>query len=87
MRFMRFLHGSMDATGPSQSPVAGTRHLEKGEDFKCVYAEYACAVSHANVMLQRHGMASAQFSEADIASMRLFHRVKKMQGLGKPKMA
>jgi hypothetical protein len=35
-------------------------------------------------MLKKHGAQSPQFGGADVASMRLFHRVKKMQELKKP---
>ena len=88
MKFLRFLHNRRDGVTVSEnssgSPVAGKS--EKGEDFKCLYAEYVCALAQANVMLQRHGMTAPQFSEADTASMRLFHRLKRMQGMGKPRM-
>jgi hypothetical protein len=75
------LHGGMreeplatNATGTGQS-----------NEFKKAYAEYASATALANVMLQEHGAGSPQFASADVASMRLFHRVKKMQGLRKPR--
>ena len=55
----------------------------RSEKFKSAYAEYASATTQANVMLQNHGADSPQFATADVASMRLFHRVKKMQGLKK----
>lgn len=75
------LHGGMreeflatNATRPQQS-----------DEFKKAYAEYASATVLANVMLQEHGAGSPQFASADVAGMRLFHRVKKMQGLRKPR--
>ena len=52
-------------------------------ELKTVYAEYVSATAQALVMLQKHGAGSPQFASADVSSMRLFHRVKKMQGLGK----
>lgn len=71
-RFLRdHLHGGADVAPP------------KGEDLLFCYGEYAGAVAKAHALLQRHGPGSAQFEQADIAGMRLFHRVKKMQGLGK----
>ena len=78
--FARLHGGSRDepltnnATRPQQS-----------DEFKKAYAEYASATAIANVMLQEHGAGSPQFASADVASMRLFHRVKKMQGLRKPR--
>jgi hypothetical protein len=56
---------------------------DQSDDFKSAYAEYASATAQANNMLQTHGARSSQFVSADVASMRLFHRVKKMQGLKK----
>jgi hypothetical protein len=47
------------------------------------YAEYASATARANVMPQKYGAQSSQFASADVASMRFFHRMKKMQGLKK----
>jgi len=55
------------------------------DDFGSVYADYADSVVKANAVLQEHGRRSAQFVAADVASMCLFHRAKKMQGLKKPK--
>ena len=55
------------------------------DEFKSAYAEYASATVQADVMLQKHGATSSQFASADVLSMRLFHRVKKMQGLKKPR--
>lgn len=71
MRFLRFLHAR---------PQTG----EPDGDLKQSYADYAQAIAHANAMLQRHGPQSEAFAKADIAGMRLFHRVKKMQGLKMP---
>ena len=72
------LHGGMRDEAPAT--IAGT---EKSDEFKAAYAAYASATAQALVMLQKHGAASAQFASADVASMRLFHKVKKMQGLKK----
>lgn len=66
-------HAGRDAHAPAN-----------GQDFQNSYADYANAVAKASAMLQQHGPGSAQFRDADIAGMRLFHRVKKMQGLKKP---
>ena len=73
------LHGGM------RNEPAGTTAIEpeRSDEFKAAYAEYASATAEANAMLQKHGAASLQFASADISSMRLFHRVKKMQGLKK----
>lgn len=70
----------------------GMRHkarpgLEQSDEIKAAYAEYASATALANTILQQHGPGSPQFASADVASMRLFHRVKKLQGLGKPRRA
>jgi hypothetical protein len=73
---MQRLHG-----GGSAPPVAGAQ----GADFQQCYDDYAGAVANANAMLQQHGPGSAEFAQADVASMRLFHRVKKMQGLKNPR--
>jgi hypothetical protein len=66
----------------AEAPITGAS--TKDEELKCLYAEYVSTLAHANAMLQRHGVKSSQFAEADIIGMRLFHRFKKMQGLGKP---
>ena len=79
-RFARLHGGTRD--GASEATAI---RPEQSNEFKAAYAEYAAATAQANAMLQRHGPASPQFSSADIASMRLFHRVKKMQGLRKPR--
>jgi hypothetical protein len=76
-RFFRGLHGFSVDVGAGGSA--------KNADLDAAYAAYAGAVANAYAMLQMHGPASRQFAEADIAGMRLFHRVKKMQGLGKPR--
>jgi hypothetical protein len=69
------LHG--ERRGPFPPVAAG--------DFHEAYHAYAEATVKANEMLRRHGKGSPQFVAADLASMRLFHRVKKLQGLKKPK--
>ena len=51
-----------------------------------MYAVYAASTVQARKELQEHGKNSPQFVAADIASKRLFHRVKKMQGLKKDKV-
>ncbi len=53
-------------------------------DFASVYADYAESAAKASLALQRHGRGSMEFKAADTQSMRLFHRVKKMQGLKRP---
>jgi hypothetical protein len=65
------LHGS----GPASADAGG--------DFPRLYRAYARATVTASQMLRKHGKDSAQFVSADVASMRLFHRVKKLQGLKK----
>jgi hypothetical protein len=70
------LHGGL----PDESVAAGS---VQGEAFKKAYGEYASATALAHAMLQEHGPGSPQFTSADVASMRHFHRVKKMQGLRK----
>jgi hypothetical protein len=77
-RFFARLHGGQMETATDQS-------AEPPEHFAAVYAEYASAADHANNMLQRHGARSAEFAKADIASMRLFHKAKRMHGLKKPR--
>jgi hypothetical protein len=72
-RLLATLHGAEPATAPQ----AG--------DFPALYRAYAEATLKASEMLHVHGKDSAQFVSADIASMRLFHRVKKLQGLKKPR--
>jgi len=71
------LHGAniCDRSLPSQSEAA--------PDFASLYVAYAEATVQASLALQAHGKNSPQFTTADIASMRLFHQVKKMQGLKK----
>jgi hypothetical protein len=76
------LHGGM----VDETPVTHAVRPEQSDGFKAAYAEYASATTEANVMLQKHGVQSPQFASADVASMRLFHRVKKMQGLRKPRI-
>jgi hypothetical protein len=83
MKFLRFLHGSHHTDPVPGEPIAGASG--KDEEFACVYAEYVSSLAQANAMLQRHGMQSPQFAQADIAGMRLFHRVKQLQGMGKPR--
>jgi len=75
------LHGGM----PDETPVTNAADPDQSDRFSAAYAEYASATAQANAMLQEHGAHSAQFASADVASMRLFHRVKKMQGLKKPR--
>ena len=71
------LHGGM----PDQAPMFNAVKPEQSDELKSAYAQYASATAEANAMLQKHGAASPQFASADVASMRHFHRVKKMQGL------
>jgi hypothetical protein len=73
-RFFARLHGGK---------LDETTECYPSEDFPCTYAAYAAATAHASDMLQQHGPRSPEFVQADIASMRLFHRAKKMQGLKK----
>lgn len=80
-RMFARMHGGM----PGEVAVAGTVIPEQDDGFEAAYAEYASATALANTMLQEHGARSSQFTNADVASMRLFHRVKKMQGLKKPR--
>jgi hypothetical protein len=75
---MAQLHGA-EVSVESGAKTSGT--LEA--DFAAAYAAYTEATVQANQALKTHGKNSAQFTVADIASMRLFHRVKKMQGLKK----
>ena len=75
------LHGGM----PDETPVINAARPDQSDRVSAAYAEYASATAQANAMLQEHGATSAQFASADVASMRLFHRVKKMQGLKKPR--
>lgn len=77
-RFAR-LHGRIRADAPLATAIGP----ERSDEIKATYAEYAAAAAQANAMLQRHGSTSPQFTSADVASMRLFHRVKKLQGLKK----
>jgi hypothetical protein len=79
-RFFAKLHG-IDLRKRDDSQ----EHPITTEDFPSVYAAYADATAQANALLQRHGPHSAEFTAADVASMRLFHRAKKMQGLKKPR--
>jgi hypothetical protein len=62
---------------------AGGEKEGQAADFTALYAAYAEATLRASALLQKHGKSSPQFATADVASMRLFHRVKKMQGLKK----
>ena len=73
------LHGGMR----DEVPIADAGGPVQNDAFKSAYAEYASATARANVLLQTHGAQSSQFVSADVASMRLFHQVKKMQGLKK----
>ena len=85
-RFLRdHLHGGHALRNHGEASATAVGILEKGEEIKCCYAAYASAVANANAMLQRHGPDSEQFTQTNIASMRLFHRVKKIQGMGKPR--
>lgn len=74
------LHGGI---GNEARP--GIASPDQHAELQAAYAEYAAATAHASDMLQQHGPASPQFARADVANMRLFHRVKKMQGLRKPR--
>ncbi len=79
MKFIRqLLHGHMQKM---QGTPGGADPLVRGDDLRQCYDEYARAVAHANDMLQKHGPASPAFAVADIAGMRLFHKVKAAQGL------
>ena len=71
------LHGA-DTADDGQAEVASS-------DLVAAYKAYAEATLRASAALEQYGKASPQFSAADVASMRLFHRVKKMQGLKKAK--
>jgi hypothetical protein len=73
------LHGGM----PDEAFRTNVVRQESGDEFKSAYAEYASATLKASDLLQEYGAASPQFASADVASMRLFHCVKKMQGLRK----
>jgi len=84
MKLFSNLHGTLARLHGRTQQEAGSTSKEKGE-FKAVYAEYAAATALANDLLQQHGPASPQFTRADVASIRLFHRAKKMQGLRKPR--
>jgi hypothetical protein len=75
-RFFARLHG-MALPGDANATGAVP------QDFMSAYAAYADSTMRASLALQKHGKASPQFTTADIESMRLFHRVKKMQGLKK----
>jgi hypothetical protein len=78
--FARLHGGARDET-----PITRAISPMRSDDFKSAYADYASATAEANVLLQKHGPQSPQFASADVVSMRLFHRVKKMQGLKKPR--
>jgi hypothetical protein len=69
----------------NESEIAERRPPKDFPSVYAAYAAYAFATVHAHNMLQQHGPHSPEFAQADIASMRLFHRVKKMQGLKKAK--
>ena len=62
---------------------AGTAPADAVGDLAGLYRAYARATVKASHLLRKHGKDSAEFVAADIASMRLFHRVKKSQGLKK----
>lgn len=86
MRLLSSLHGifaRLNGGDQDEPPATVATKPEQSNEFKKAYAEYASATALANAMLQEHGAGSAQFSNADVASMRLFHRVKKLQGLKK----
>lgn len=87
MRLLSSLHGMLARLhgGMPDEAVANVAAVKQGDEFKKVYAEYASATAHANLTLQEYGAGSSLFANADVASMRLFHRVKKMQGLRKPR--
>ena len=88
MRLWSSLHAMFAKlhSGMRDEPLAtNSTGPEQSDEFKKAYVEYASATTLANVMLQEHGAGSPQFASADVASMRLFHRVKKMQGLRKPR--
>ena len=70
-RQFAILHGAEPAPADAAADLPG------------LYRAYARATVRASRMLCKHGKESAQFVSADIASMRLFHRVKKLQGLKK----
>lgn len=79
-RSLARLHGG---SGAFQQEIEA--HGGESQEFSSVYAAYAESVVKAAQALRLHGKNSAEFATADIASMRLFHRAKKMQGLKKPK--
>ena len=58
---------------------------EEENDLASAYAEYAIVVARASAALQAHGKQSKEFHDADIAGMRLFHRVKSLQGVKNPR--
>ena len=77
--FFAKLHGTR-IPGSNQAPSE-----IPSEALVSAYIEYAEAVAKASAALQTDGKDSKKFKDADVASMRLFHRVKKAQGLKMPR--
>ena len=71
------LHGASISSGNSLGAEDGKLEI--------AYGEYTMAVCRANAALKSHGQRSKEFHEADVATMRLFHRVKSLQGLKNPR--
>jgi hypothetical protein len=77
-KFLAKLHG-MDIH--DHEPAS---NIAPNDRLVAAYSEYAEAVARACAALQTFGVDSQQFRDADLAGMRLFHRVKKAQGLKMP---
>ena len=84
--FARFHGGIADEAPLTDVVKPGVVKPGQSDELKSAYAEYASATAETSAMLQKHGAQSPQFASADVASMRLFHRVKKMQGLKKSRL-
>ena len=78
-RFLARLHG-MQIRGSNEAPENDPPGV-----LVSAYTDYAEAVVKARDALRALGKDSKEFKDADVASMRLFHKVKKAQGLKMPK--
>lgn len=78
-RFFARLHGS-GGVNPR-----GAKAIANGTDLENAYAAYANAVTAAREELRQHGPQSKAFRDADTVSMRMFHRVKALQGIRNPR--
>ena len=63
--------------------VAMDRNLiadKEGEEYKRLYLEFVVAMAHAGAVLQKHGMDSPEFREADTEAGAIWSRLREIRG-------